>query len=104
MDIIINNNGNPVVIVAGNFNQLDTSFLCHDVDPCQIVDRSTHGKNIIDKVFVSISDIHAASVVKSTLTLNIRHPMLSQYWMLEKLLCIVEKVRYMIYEIITLML
>jgi len=67
LDIIINQNGNSVVIVAGDFNQLDTSFLCHDFGLCQIVDRPTHGKIIIDKVFVSIPDILAASVVKSTL-------------------------------------
>ena len=63
----MNKNGDSVVIVAGDFNQLDTSFLCHDFGLCQIVDRPTHGKNIIDKVFVSTPDILVASVVKSTL-------------------------------------
>jgi hypothetical protein len=67
LDIIINKNGNAVVIVAGGFSQLDTSFLCQDFGLCQIFDRPTHGKKIIDKVFVSIPDILAASVVKSTL-------------------------------------
>jgi hypothetical protein len=66
--MVVNDNiANSVVIVAGDFNQLDTSFLRHDFGLCQIADRPTHGKKIIDKVFVSIPDILAASVVKSTL-------------------------------------
>jgi len=45
--------------------------MCHDFGLCQIIDRPTPGKEIIDKVFVSIPDIldkHQAIHVRSILS------------------------------------
>jgi len=56
-----------VFILAGDFNSLDTSFLCDDFGLQQLVLTPTHGSKIIDKMFVSHQDIYHCSVVKSVL-------------------------------------
>ena len=60
-------NPDSVFILAGDFNSLDTSFLCDDFGLQQLVVTPTHGSKIIDKMFVSHQDIYHCSVVKSVL-------------------------------------
>ena len=56
-----------VIVVAGDFNQLDTSFLISDHGLVQMVTEPTHCGHIIDKVFVSRPDLYGCYVVQSTL-------------------------------------
>ena len=56
-----------VIVVAGDFNQLDTSFLTSDLGLVQLVTEPTHCGHIIDKVFVSRPDLYGCFVVQSTL-------------------------------------
>ena len=56
-----------VVFVAGDFNNLNTNFLCDDYGLQQMVVTSTYGNKIIDKVFVSQPDVYNCMVVKSLL-------------------------------------
>ena len=41
--------------------------MCQNFGLCKIVDKQTHGKKIIDKVFVNIPDVFVATVTKSTM-------------------------------------
>jgi hypothetical protein len=41
------------IVVAGDFNSLDTEFLASDYGFTQIVPGPTHGNNLIDKFFVT---------------------------------------------------
>jgi len=65
IDVINTINGNSIIVIAGNFNQLDTNFLCTDFDFTQIVEYPTHGQSLIDKVFVNRPDIYVADVFRS---------------------------------------
>ena len=51
-------NPNSVFILAGDFNSLDTSFLCDDFGLEQLVVTPTHGSKIIDEMFISHQDMH----------------------------------------------
>lgn len=59
--------GDSIFVLAGDFNSLNTEFLCNDFGLCQLVTTATHGNSLIDKVFVSHSDIFRCSVLKSLL-------------------------------------
>jgi len=59
--------GDSIFVLAGDFNSLNTEFLCNDFGLsvshncndfglCQLVTTATHGNSLIDKVFVSHSD------------------------------------------------
>ena len=51
-------NPDSVFILAGDFNSLETSFLCDDFGLQQLVVTPTHGSKTIDKMFVSHQDIY----------------------------------------------
>jgi hypothetical protein len=55
----------PVIVIAGDFNSFDTSFLEVDFELDQIVDRPTHCNHILDKFFTNRPDIYHADVFAS---------------------------------------
>jgi len=57
----------PVVIVAGDFNGLKTDFLEEYCGLTLIVHDITHGKKVLDKVFINHPDMFTACVYKSLL-------------------------------------
>jgi len=67
IESIMEQDHNSIVVIAGDFNQLDTSFLTNDLGLVQIVDKPTHGNNLIDKVFVNRPDMYTATVLASIL-------------------------------------
>ena len=54
-----------IIIIAGDFNQADTTFLECDYAFNQLVASVTHGRNILDKVFVNQTDLFVSSVFDS---------------------------------------
>ena len=56
-----------VIIIAGDFNQLNTSFFDVDHGLVQMVSSPIHCGHIIDKVFVSRPDLYTCVVVRSVL-------------------------------------
>ena len=54
-----------VIIVAGDFNQLNTSFLETDHGLVQIVNSVTHWNNVLDRVYTNRLDMYSAHVLKS---------------------------------------
>ena len=67
LNFIINKYMAPIIIIAGDFNTLDTGFLEVDYGLHQIVTDATHGKNTLDKVFVNRPDMYVTSVFCSLL-------------------------------------
>jgi len=65
IDAIIRLNDHSVIVIAGDFNQLNTQFLVTDYGLTQIVDQPTHGDNYLDKVFVNLPDVYSSVVFKS---------------------------------------
>ena len=65
LDDIVSQPGDFIILVAGDFNQLDTSFLESDYGLIQLVSTATHGNNILDKVFTNRPDLYNACVLKS---------------------------------------
>ena len=65
IDFIFEKNNNPTIILAGDFNNLNTDFIESELGLSQIVLSPTHGDNLLDKVFVNRPDIFKTSVVKS---------------------------------------
>jgi len=65
IDAINTLNGNSIIVIAGDFNQLDTNFLCTDFGLTQIVEYPTDGQSLIDKIFVNRPDIYVADVFQS---------------------------------------
>ena len=53
LDYIMRSFNDPYFIVAGDFNNLDTTFLSTDHGLLPVVATSTHGNRILDKIFVS---------------------------------------------------
>ena len=53
------------IVIAGDFNQLDTSCLNIDYGLLQIVTTPTHNLNLIDKVFVNHPDKYEAYCIQS---------------------------------------
>jgi len=56
-----------VIIIAGDFYQLNTSFLEHHHGLMQRVNSATHCNHLIDKIFVSRSDVYSCDVYCSIL-------------------------------------
>ena len=54
-------------IIAGDFNQLNTSFLEHNHGLVQMVNSATHCDHLIDKIFVSRPDVYSCDVYSSIL-------------------------------------
>jgi len=57
----------PLIVIAGDFNSFDTTFLETDFGLTQIVTEPTHGFNTLDKVFVNRPDIYVTNVIGSLL-------------------------------------
>ena len=57
----------PYFIIAGDFNSLDTKFLETEYGMCLITNSITHGKRILDKLFISWPSAYIVQVVKSLL-------------------------------------
>jgi len=54
-----------VLVLAGDFNSLNTDFLITEFGLSQIVQKPTHGKNILDKFFTSRPDLFDVDVFRS---------------------------------------
>ena len=67
LQCIINSRISAFIVVAGDFNSLDTGFLETDFGLTQIVTEATHCNNILDKVFVNRPDIYSTDVFCSLL-------------------------------------
>ena len=65
LECILSNYSDPVIILAGDFNSLDTTFFEQDFGLCQMVVSITHGTKIIDKVFTSHPGLYTCSTLKS---------------------------------------
>jgi len=56
-----------IIVVAGDFNQLDTSVFEVDYGLSQLVDSPTNNDNLLDKVFTNRSDLYNAHCFASLL-------------------------------------
>lgn len=65
IDVIIHDVASDLIVIAGDFNSLDTEFLVSDYGFTQLVSGPTHGNNLIDKFFVTRGDLYRAVVCKS---------------------------------------
>jgi len=65
--ILLRNDSSPIILVAGDFNGLKTDFIEELCGLTLIVHDITHGKKILDKVFINCPDLFVASVYKSLL-------------------------------------
>jgi hypothetical protein len=65
IDVIFHNFTFDLIVIAGDFNSLDTEFLSSDHGFTQLVSGPTHGSHLIDKFFVTRSDLYRAVVCKS---------------------------------------
>jgi hypothetical protein len=64
---ITNKFDEPHFIIAGDFNRLDTNFLATEFGFQCISNKITHGKRILDKIFVSWPSTYTVRVVSSLL-------------------------------------
>ena len=55
----------PILFVAGDLNLLNDDFLSDQYGLTHLVDKSTHGNNILDRVFCSRPDLYYSEVFKS---------------------------------------
>ena len=67
LDSIMCNSDCCTVIITGDFNRLDTSFLEHDFGLTQCVQDITHAQSILDKFFCSHPFEYRVTVYKSCL-------------------------------------
>jgi len=67
IDYINNMYDDAIIIVAGDFNQLNTTFLECDLGLQQMVSSPTHCDHLIDKIFVNRPDLYTCSVFSSVL-------------------------------------
>ena len=65
MDVVTHLHPNSVVVIVGDFNQLDTTRLEVDYGLVQLVSGPTHNQNLIDKVFTNRPDMFITSCFKS---------------------------------------
>jgi len=65
LDDIASQSGDFVILVAGDFNQLDTVFLESDYGLIQLASTATHKDNILDKVFTNWPDLYNTCVLKT---------------------------------------
>jgi hypothetical protein len=67
IEFLAQSDGTAEIILAGDFNTFDTSFLLVDYGLYLLDTGPTHGRNILDKIFVSNSELYTASAIKSVL-------------------------------------
>lgn len=67
IEFFINNCTFELMIIAGDFNNLNTDFLSDLFGLTQLVDRPTHCSNIIDKIFVSNPEAYTKCLVTKSL-------------------------------------
>jgi len=65
IDIITQHHPSSIILIAGDFNQLDTSIIEVDYGLTQMVTTPTHNQNLIDKVFTNPPDLYDAHCFKS---------------------------------------
>ena len=65
IDVITQHHPSSIILIAGNFNQLDTSIIEVDYRLTQIVTTPTHNQNLNDKVFTNRPDLYDAHCFKS---------------------------------------
>jgi len=64
---VIDREVNPIFLITGDFNLLCTEFLEEKFGFDQLVQTSTHGNNILDKVFTNRPDLFQTTVHHSLL-------------------------------------
>lgn len=67
IDHICSLSDNAIVILAGDFNTLDTSFITTDLGLIYLSTNPTHGPNTLDKVFISQPDLFVANIANAIL-------------------------------------
>jgi len=60
-------NNNAVVVIAGDFNQLNCSELEVDLGLSQLVHQNTRGSNILDKFLTNRPDLFSSATVFDSL-------------------------------------
>jgi len=65
IDSIMASVDQPYFIIAGDFNSLDTSLLETDYGLNLITNSFTHGKRILEKLFISWPSAYTVRVVNS---------------------------------------
>ena len=68
IDFITASVDQPYFIIAGDFNSLETSFLETEYGLSQITNSITHGKRVLDELFISWPSTYTVRVVNSLLT------------------------------------
>ena len=64
---IISTIKDEIILIAGDFDKLYATSLCHDFGLVSIVDEPTHCSNILDQVFVNQPGVYKSLVFKSLL-------------------------------------
>ena len=67
IEYCINNYKLDLMIIAGDFNALNTNFMSDSFGLTQIVDKPTHNSNIIDKIFITNTDLYTDCIVTKSL-------------------------------------
>ena len=65
IDSVIDNFKCDFIVIFGDFNTLDTDFLCIEYGFEQLVDQPTHGLNILDKMFINRPGLYECTVCNS---------------------------------------
>lgn len=65
IDFIDSTFNSVFIVIAGDFNSLDTQFISTGHGLTQMVNQSTHCNNIIDKFFITRPDLYHCYTVKS---------------------------------------
>ena len=65
LEYVFDNQRIDFIVVAGDFNSLDTQFLCHEYGFSQLSNAPTHCNKIIDKFFINRPDLYRCEVTQS---------------------------------------
>ena len=65
IEYIMSSFSEPYFIIAGDFNSLDTTFLETNFGFFSIINSATHGKRILDKIFISWPSSYTVRVINS---------------------------------------
>jgi len=89
----------PVVIVAGDFNGLKTDFLEEYCGLTLIVHDITHGKKVLDKVFINHPDMFNACVYRSLLKTKHNAVLISNETHIARQIVKTERKRVKVYDV-----